>query len=204
MGSDAAAAAAAGALGALAALAAGQVVGIPTDTVYGLAVAPLVPGATDRVFAVKRRPAGMDLPVLVAGTEQARTWAAAWPAEAERLAGAFWPGALTIVVARRSDLAAIALGERAGTVGLRWPDHPVPFELCHRLGPLATTSANRHGEPPLTTADDVREVFGDEVAVVLDGGTCAGAPSTVVECLGDGVRLLREGRIAFADILAAL
>ncbi len=189
---------------AAAALSAGQVVGIPTDTVYGLAVAPLVEGATAQVFAVKRRPAGVDLPVLVADAAQARSWAAAWPPEADRLAGLFWPGALTIVVARRPDLAGIALGERAATVGLRWPDHPVPVALCGQLGPLATTSANRHGEPPLTTAAEVRDVFGVEVPVVIDAGTCAGAPSTVVECTGGAVRLLREGKIPWADIQAAL
>jgi L-threonylcarbamoyladenylate synthase len=188
---------------AVAALAAGQVVGVPTDTVYGLAVAPLVPGATERVFAAKRRPAGVDLPVLVAGTDQARSWAEAWPEAAERLAHAFWPGALTIVVARRPDLSLVALGDRAGTVGLRWPDHPVPVALCRRLGPLATTSANRHGEPALTSAADVRAVFGAEVGVVVDGGRCSGAPSTVVDCTGEGVRLLREGRIGWADVAAA-
>jgi L-threonylcarbamoyladenylate synthase len=186
------------------ALASGQVIGLPTDTVYGLGVAPLVPGATERVFEVKRRPAGVDLPVLVGDVGQAREWSAAWPDEADRLAGAFWPGALTIVVARRPGLAAVALGEHAGTVGVRWPDHPVPVELCRQLGPLAATSANRHGQVPLTTAAEVREVFGEEVPVVIDGGTCAGTPSTVVECLGDGVRLLRRGRILWAEVLAAL
>jgi L-threonylcarbamoyladenylate synthase len=188
---------------AIAALAAGQVVGVPTDTVYGLAAAPLVAGATERIFGVKRRPAGVDLPVLVADTEQARSWASAWGAAAARLADAFWPGALTIVVARRAELAEVPLGGRAETVGLRWPDHAVPVELCRRLGPLATTSANRHGRPPLTNAASVRETFGDEVPVVVDGGMCAGAPSTVVECVGEAVRLLREGRIPWADVAEA-
>jgi L-threonylcarbamoyladenylate synthase len=185
-----------------AALAAGQVVGLPTDTVYGLAAAPLVPGATDRVFAIKRRPPGLDLPVLVGGVEQARSWAGSWPDAAARLADAFWPGALTIVVARRTDLARVALGGQSDTVGLRWPDHPVPVELCRRLGPLATTSANLHGQPALTTAAAVRETFAAEVPVVIDAGVCAGAPSTVVACTDDGVRLLREGRIPWADVAA--
>jgi L-threonylcarbamoyladenylate synthase len=185
---------------AIAALGAGQVVGVPTDTVYGLAAAPLVAGATARIFAVKRRPAGVDLPVLVADVEQARSWAAAWPAAASRLADAFWPGALTIVVARRPSLADVALGGRPETVGLRWPGHVVPVELCRRLGPLATTSANRHGQPPLATAVSVRETFANEVPVVVDGGECAGEPSTVVECLGETVRLVREGRIPWTDV----
>ena len=98
---------------------------------------------------------------------------------------------------------AIDLGGDAGTVGLRCPDHAIPRHLCRAVGPLATTCANRHGAAPLETADAVRAEFGDEVAVVLDGGRCAGAPSTVVDCTGAEPRLLREGRVPWAEVEAA-
>jgi len=186
------------------ALAGGLVVGVPTDTVYGLAVDPFRPGATDRLFVAKRRPRGVPLPVLVQGVEQVAALAAegGGGAVAESLMARFWPGPLTIVLARRPGLAA-DLGDDEGTVGVRWPDHPVINGLCAKIGPLATTSANLHGDPTPLTAGEVAAVFGASVAVVLDGGPCAGAPSTVVDCTAASPRLLREGRIPWAEILAA-
>lgn len=174
-------------------------VGIPTDTVYGLAVDPFRVGATDRIFAAKRRPRDVSLPLLVAGVDQAMSVSTAVPALAVALMERFWPGALTIVVPARAGLGA-DLGDDDLTVGLRSPDHPVPLALCAAAGPLATTSANRHGEPPMTTAAEVAGAFGPAVPVVLDGGVCAGAPSTVVDCTGAELKLLREGRIPWAEI----
>lgn len=185
---------------ALAALAAGEVVGIPTDTVYGLAVDPFVDGATARLFAVKQRPSAVDVAVLVADDEQAATLAADLPVSARRLMARFWPGGLTIVVARRPGLD-VDLGGSGATIGLRRPDHPVARALCATRGPLATTSANRHGDRPATTAGQVRAL--DGVAVVIDGGECQARPSSVVAC-GDGPpTLLREGAVAWDDIQAA-
>jgi tRNA threonylcarbamoyl adenosine modification protein (Sua5/YciO/YrdC/YwlC family) len=183
-------------------LRAGQVIAFPTDTVYGLAVDPFRPGAADRVFAAKRRPREVSLPVLVTGTEMALSLATAVPDAARALMARFWPGPLTVVIPSRPGLEA-DLGEDEATIGVRCPDHPVPLALCAAAGPLATTSANRHGEPTLTTATEVAEVFGDEVAVVLDGGTCHGSPSTVVDCTGVEPRLLREGRIPWDVVVAA-
>ncbi len=188
---------------ALAALAEGYPVGIPTDTVYGLAVDPFVPGAADRLFAAKRRPRAVELPVLVASVEQALTLATAVPDAALTLMERYWPGPLTIVIPRRPSLNA-DLGEDEATVGVRCPNHPVPLALARKLGPLATTSANLHGEPTSTTAEHVAEVFGDAVPVVLDGGTCTGSPSTVVDCTGFEPRLLREGRVPWTEVLASL
>ena len=187
---------------ALAALAEGFPIGIPTDTVYGLAVDPFVPGASDRLFAAKRRPRDVDLPVLVASTEQALTLATAVPPLAMRLMQRYWPGPLTLVVPRRPDLEA-DLGNDEATIGLRCPDHPVPLALCLKLGPLATTSANLHGEPTSVTAQEVAEVFGELVPVVLDGGECRGSPSTVVDCTGVEPRLLREGRLPWHAVQRA-
>jgi L-threonylcarbamoyladenylate synthase len=183
-------------------LRAGGIAGVPTDTVYGLAADPFRAGATDRLFKVKRRPRTFELPVLVAGIDQALTLATTVPAVAERLMVAFWPGALTLVVPRRVDLNA-DLGSDDATIGLRCPNHPVPLALCRAVGPIAATSANRHGEPPLTTASELAAVLGASVEMVLDGGPCAGSPSTVVDCTGAEPHLLREGRLSWDEIQAA-
>lgn len=186
-------------LQAVRALAQGLPIGIPTDTVYGLAVDPFRAGATDRIFAAKRRPRDVSLPLLVSGVEQALSVSTAVPALALELMARYWPGPLTIVIPARPGLAA-DLGDDDVTVGVRAPDHPVPLALCAAVGPLATTSANRHGEPPMTTAAEVDAAFGDALGVVLDGGLCAGSPSTVVDCTGEELKLLREGRIPWAEL----
>ncbi len=188
---------------AVVALAEGRAIAIPTDTVYGLAVDPFLPGAADRLFELKVRPRDVSLPVLVSGLEQALELATAVPASAAALMARFWPGALTVVLPARPGLGA-DLGDDEATVGIRCPDHPVPLALCRAVGPLATTSANRHGEPTLTTAADVAATFGDAVVLVLDGGTCTGSPSTVVDCTGVEPKLLRKGRLPWADVVAAL
>ena len=190
-------------LQAVRALAQGQPVAIPTDTVYGLAVDPIVPGATDRIFAVKRRPRDVSLPVLVGNVEQALALSTAVPDAALRLMERYWPGALTLVLPARPGMGA-DLGDDEATVGIRSPDHPVPQALCAAAGPLATTSANHHGRPTLTTALEVAETFGDTVPIVLDGGVCTGSPSTVVDCTGAEPKLLRDGRIPWSELQAAL
>jgi L-threonylcarbamoyladenylate synthase len=181
------------------ALAAGDIVGIPTDTVYGLAADPFHSGASDRLFRVKGRPRRLDLPVLVAGEEQALSLCTAVPSVARRLMERFWPGPLTLVLPRRPDLVA-DLGEDDATIGVRCPAHPVPLAICAAVGPVATTSANRHGSPPLTDAQAVVLELGEEVAVVLDGGTCSGAPSSVVDCTGEDPKELRQGPLSWAEM----
>lgn len=177
----------------------GDIIGIPTDTVYGLAADPWHSGASDRVFLVKGRPRNVELPVFVGGADQARELTAALPAVAERLMTGFWPGPLTIVVPRRPDLAA-DLGEDDETIGLRCPDHPVPLALCRSFGPYATTSANRHGQPPVTDpAVLARDLPG--VELVLDAGPCGGEPSTVVDATGEVPKLLRAGTIPWERIM---
>jgi len=184
------------------ALKAGRLVALPTDTVYGLAADPFHTGASDRIYAAKRRPRRVDLPVLVADREQALSLVIGLTEVADRLMDRFWPGALTLVLPRRPDVQA-DLGADEATVGLRCPDHGVPREVCRRAGPLATTSANLHGQAPLTTAAEVALTFGDAVGLVLDAGPCVGTPSTVVDCTGLEPRLLRDGRIPWADVVAA-
>ena len=184
------------------ALAAGQVVGLPTDTVYGLAADPFSTGGADRLFLLKRRPREVELPVLVADEVQALSLATPVPDSARRLKERYRPGALTVVLPRDPDLVA-DLGADDATVGVRCPAHPVPLALCRAHGPIATTSANHHGEPTATTAGAIADAFGEAVAVVLDAGPCEGAPSTVVDCTGTAPKLLREGRIPWEDVLAA-
>lgn len=190
----------------------GQVVAVPTDTVYGLAVDPRQPAAVARLFALKERPASVALPVLVAGWDQVESLAGSLEVAAARLAGRHWPGPLTLVVPRRPSFTVDLGGAPSArhTVGLRWPDHPVMTTLCRALGPLAVTSANRHGAPPATTASEVGEQFAGAMeggagepaglSLVLDGGRCAGSPSTVVECRGGSVRCLRDGALSLAAL----
>lgn len=187
-----------------AALRGGRVVALPTDTVYGLAALPGVEGATAGLFALKGRSDDVPLAVLCASADQALGLAA--PAavgdEVRRIADRLWPGPLTLVLPRRAGLG-YALGRPVDTVGVRCPDLPLLRMLAAELGPIATTSANRHGEPTPATAAGVADVFGDELDLVVDGGPCVGAPSAVVDATGAEWRLLREGVVSLADVEAA-
>lgn len=184
------------------ALAAGELVVFPTDTVYGLAAHPDVPGATERIFEAKGRPRTLTLPVLIPDIEQA-TRVAVFDARGEALAKRFWPGALTIVVPRTELAAGWELGEEEGTVGVRMPAHEDALALLRRTGPLAVTSANRSGEPTPTTCEGVREALGDSVTVYLCGGSTSNTPSTVVDLTGAEPRVLRDGAIRSEEVLAA-
>lgn len=173
------------------ALRAGLVVAIPTDTVYGVAA---LPEFAHRLFEVKRRPERVDLPVLVPDLAAADA-IAVLEGEARALARRWWPGGLTLVVGRRPGFRA-DLGEHDETVGVRAPAQETALTLLREVGPLATTSANLHGEPPLTTAQAVRDVFApEEVSVVLDGGRCDGVPSTVLDCTVSPPKVLRQGAV---------
>jgi L-threonylcarbamoyladenylate synthase len=186
------------------ALRAGGVVALPTDTVYGLAALPTVDGATARLFALKRRSGDVPLAVLCASADQALGLAdgAAVGHDVRRLAGRLWPGALTLVLPRRSGLD-YALGAGSATIGVRCPDRPLLQALAAEVGPLATTSANLHGEPTPPTAAGVAGVFGDGLALVLDGGPCGTPPSTVVDATRGRWRVLREGSVTLAEVEAA-
>ena len=185
---------------AVAALVAARPVILPTDTVYGVAVDPSRPGATARLFAVKARPTDVALPVLAADAEQAFDLAIDVPPLARRLAEACWPGGLTMVLRRREGLRWDLGGADDRTIGLRVPDHDVPRGLARAVGPLATSSANRHGRPTPETAAEAATELGEAGIVVVDGGRCAGAPSTVVALHGGSITILREGRISRAEL----
>jgi L-threonylcarbamoyladenylate synthase len=185
------------------ALSGGDIIGLPTDTVYGLAADPFHTGASDRLFRLKGRPRSVELPVLVGSEDQALALCTAVPASALRLMSRYWPGPLTLVLPRRPDLDA-DLGEEDATIGIRCPAHPVPLAICKQIGPIATTSANRHKEPSLTTAKEVSEALGHELVLVLDAGICDGLPSTVVDCTGEAPKVLREGRLSSGELCATL
>lgn len=184
----------------------GEIVAIPTETVYGLAVLP-DPYPLERLLAAKRRSAEKGIQLLVDSVEQARALAELTPA-AERLAAAFWPGGLTLVL-RQLDWVFVAelIGGGRPTIGIRLPDHDVPRMLARQLGPLAASSANITGQPDATTAQRVLDTLGDQVSLVLDDGPVrGGVPSTVVDCSDPSTppRVLREGAISAEAIAAVL
>ena len=172
----------------------GGVALIPTDTVYGVAVDPTVPGATQRLFDLKGRGRDVPIAVLVADAEQAWSVAARpVPPAALDLAERFWPGGLTIVVDRDPDWTA-DIGDGVTTVGLRCPGSDLVRALCAEVGPLATSSANRHGRPTPTSASEAAAEL-DGVDVVVDGGELSGMASTVVDCTVDPPIVLRQGAV---------
>jgi L-threonylcarbamoyladenylate synthase len=178
-----------------AALRAGRPVVLPTDTIYGLACLPTVPGATDALFRLKERPADVPLALLILDRDQAEAVASPVSPAAARLMDRFWPGPLTLVLPRRPGVE-LALGGDPTTVGVRCPDNDLVRRLAGELGPLAVTSANVHGLPTPTDADTICTALspGADI-VVVDGGPCSGAASTVVEILGDDLRVLRVGAV---------
>ncbi len=179
---------------AIAALAAGQVVALPTDTVYGVGAALAHPAAVARLFALKGRPVTVALPVVLADADQVASLAVTWSAPAATLAAACWPGALTIVVPAAPALAALVGAD--ASIGLRVPDDDTVRAAARAVGPLALTSANAHGAPPATTAADVRAALPHGLAGVVDAGTRDGAVSTVVDLTGPRWRVRRVGAIS--------
>jgi len=169
---------------------------------YGLAVDPRAHGALRRLFAVKGRSEQVALPILIADPPGLADLAEV-PPEADRLATRYWPGPVTLVLPRRAGIQ-FDLGGDPATIGVRCPAHSRLRSLLREAGPLAVTSANRHGKPPLHTAEEVREQFGADVSVVVDGGRCDGQPSTVVSLVGARPICVREGAVSFVEIEAFL
>lgn len=174
----------------------GELVSFPTETVYGLGAAARNEAAVRSIFEVKGRPA--DHPVIVHLGEPAHLarWAADLSPDAELLAEAFWPGALTLVVRRAPHVSGAVTGG-ADTVGLRMPDHPVALALLDRFGDaIAAPSANRFGRISPTRAQHVADEFGERVALILDGGPCQiGVESTIVDLSTGAPKLLRPGGV---------
>jgi L-threonylcarbamoyladenylate synthase len=175
----------------------GGVIVIPTDTVYGVASSVSDPAAVQRIFDVKRRPADRPLPVLLSSAAILDRFAGPVPDGIMRLLDRFWPGPLTVVVRCRVDLPPGVLAAD-GTVGFRVPDHPLALDVIAKAGgAVACTSANRSGDPPATSAQQVAAALGDDVDVILDGGESpGGVPSTVIAIENGELRVLREGALS--------
>ncbi|MEX0795119.1 MAG: L-threonylcarbamoyladenylate synthase [Acidimicrobiia bacterium] len=172
----------------------GEIVGLPTDTVYGLAIDPSNEIAVSRLYELKGRPAGKPIGLLAASLDQAATIGVIEGVAAE-LAGRFWPGALTLVVRPRVILPNWVSGEQARTVGIRVPDHDTAIGFLAETGPLAVTSANLSGGPETYDHNGARAVLGDRVAFYIEGSCRGGMASTVVDATGTDLVVLREGDI---------
>jgi L-threonylcarbamoyladenylate synthase len=182
----------------------GDVVGLPTETVYGLAARIDRPAALEKIFRTKERPFFDPLIVHVASIEQAKTCVSQWPERAQALAEKFWPGPLTLVLPKSESVSPL-ITSGLSTVGLRCPDHPLALELIRRAGvPLAAPSANRFGRTSPTRAEHVREELGDQVFVLDGGPSRVGIESTIVSVEGDILKLLRPGMISIPEIEGVL
>ncbi len=189
---------AAGLVAAVAAVRRGDLVVLPTDTVYGVGADAFSPAAIAALLAAKARGRDLPVPVLVASPGTVEGLAAGLGHAARSLIEAFWPGALTVVVRQQPTLA-WDLGDTDGTVALRMPLHPVALELLRETGPLGVSSANRTGLPAPTTSSQAHGQLGEAVPVYLDGGPCpAPVPSTIVDLTGDVPVVLREGAVDLA------
>jgi tRNA threonylcarbamoyl adenosine modification protein (Sua5/YciO/YrdC/YwlC family) len=185
----------AGLTAAAGALSRGELVLLPTDTVYGVAADAFTPAAVTRLLAAKNRGRNMPVPVLIGEASTLAGLVVSTPPVASRLAEAFWPGGLTLVLEHAPSLA-WDLGEAEGTVAVRLPDDDVARALLRRTGPLAVSSANRSGRPAATNADEARYQLGEHAAVVLDGGPrTSTVNSTIVDCTAPTPRVLRLGAI---------
>jgi L-threonylcarbamoyladenylate synthase len=183
-------------------LRAGDVIAFPTDTLYGLAVDPRRDDAMEKLFELKGRDRGIAAPLIAADVEQANAAGELGRAES-RLAEAFWPGPLAVVVPARPMLSRLAVSD--GTVAVRVPANPIARRLAGAFGfPVTATSANRSGEPPAASAADVvRSLRG--VALLIDGGPApGGAPSTIVRVTSGGPMLVRAGAVAWDRVLRSL
>ena len=188
----------------------GELVGIPTETVYGLAADAANPAAVAKIFAAKGRPADHPLIVHVASADELPRWAIDIPGAAYRLAAAFWPGPLTLILRKQTAVPAAVTGGQ-DTVGIRVPNHPLTLQLLEAFqaaggsGGVAAPSANRFGRISPTTADHVRQELAERVPLVLDGGPCqVGIESTIVDLSRGEPVILRPGAITAEQIAQVL
>jgi L-threonylcarbamoyladenylate synthase len=186
----------------------GELIVLPTDTVYGIGADAFIPSAVTTMLAAKGRGRNMPPPVLVGTARAAAALVDDLGAFGQDLIDEFWPGALTLVF-RASPTLLWDLGDTRGTVALRMPLHSVALDVLKQTGPLAVSSANRHGQPAAASADEAQQQLGEAVSVYLDGGPCAdNVPSTILDLTGTIPKVLRTGAIsvdrlrAVASVLA--
>jgi tRNA threonylcarbamoyl adenosine modification protein (Sua5/YciO/YrdC/YwlC family) len=189
---------------AVAALQRGELVVLPTDTVYGVAADAFSPAAVERLLVAKGRGRDMPVPVLVGSWRGLDGLADHVTPSMRSLVEAFWPGPLTVIV-RAAPSLAWDLGETRGTVAVRMPLHPVALAVLAETGPLAVSSANRTGMPPATTAAEAQEQLGSSVAVYLEAGSSGDAvPSTIVDLTGPQPQVRRAGALELEALQAVL
>ena len=182
------------------ALRTGQLVVLPTDTVYGVGADAFHPAGVASLLMAKGRGREMPPPVLVGTVRAANALIEDLGPYGQDLIDEFWPGGLTIVC-RASRSLNWDLGDTRGTVAVRMPQHPVALDLLRETGPLAVSSANRTGSPAATTAADAQEQLGNAVSVYLDAGPCSSdVPSTIVDLTGNVPRLLRAGAVSVGQL----
>ena len=183
----------------------GEVVALPTETVYGLAANALDKKAVAKIFQIKGRPANNPIIVHIASVEMAKRCVANWPANAEKLAKAFWPGPLTLVLPRAKEIPGIVTAGGA-TVGVRWPSHPFIQAVIRECGfPLAVPSANLSGCVSPTNAGHVRKQLGGKICLIVDGGQSqVGIESAVFDLTVSPPQILRPGMIHEESLLAVL
>lgn len=186
-------------------LAAGEVVAFPTDTLYGLAVDPRSGRAVRKLREVKGRAAALAIPLIAADLGQVLAQVGRVTETGRRLAEAFWPGPLSLVIEASTDLVPGVVAPD-GTVAVRVPAHAVARGLARVAGhPITATSANRSGQPPAVTAAEVERALGDLIELVVDAGAAPGGPpSTMVRVVGDRAELVRAGAIAWSRVLELL
>ena len=186
-----------------AAVEAGECIVLPTDTVYGIGAAAFDAKAVQRLLDAKQRGRDMPPPVLIAEPSMLRSLATGLTRDGLKLAKAFWPGPLTVVVTAQAELQ-LDLGDRGDTIAVRVPDHEFTRALLRRTGPLAVSSANISGHDAAITITEAIEQLGDSVAVYLDAGPGTGpVPSTIVDLTGEPA-ILREGRVSMEQLAKAV
>jgi L-threonylcarbamoyladenylate synthase len=190
---------------AIEALRTGDPIVYPTETFYGIGADAFSTDALERIFAIKGRDAAKTIALIAHDEASAFAIASEVPDLARRLARAFWPGPLTIVMPARDGIP-VALVGSGGGIGVRVSSHPLARALAHGLGhPITATSANLSGAAPARTTAEANAALGDQIKVFVEGGTLPGGmPSSVVQCDRDGWRLLREGAIGADQIEAIL
>jgi tRNA threonylcarbamoyl adenosine modification protein (Sua5/YciO/YrdC/YwlC family) len=182
----------------------GELIVLPTDTVYGVAADAFDPAAVSALLRAKGRGREMPPPVLVSAATTIDALAVRVPDYARTLVEKFWPGPLTIVCHQQSSLQ-WDLGDTRGTVAVRMPDHELAREILERTGPLAVSSANSTGSPAATDADEAERMLGESVAVLVDAGPSPGGQaSTIIDVTGERGRVLRRGALSLEELNAVL
>ena len=188
---------------ALAVLQAGGLVAFPTDTVYGVGALAFDGKAIESIYIAKDRPIEKAIPILISGVQELDKVGMEIPEAAHKLASRFWPGPLTILVPKRADLPESV--SATSTVGVRVPDHEVARGLLRLAGPMAVTSANISGGQSPVSAEEVYQQLAGRIPLIIDGGrTPGGVPSTLVDCAGPELKVLREGPITLEELLSVL